>query len=51
MKAGNEVDGDMGVVYFIGIIDILTPYALLKNLEYIWKGIKDSKVRLSHDIG
>lgn len=46
-QATNEVDGEMQVVYYLGVIDILTPYNLLKKLEHIWKGLKDDKVGLS----
>lgn len=45
-QATNEVDGEMQVVYYLGIIDILTPYNLLKKLEHVWKGLKDDKVCL-----
>lgn len=45
-RATNEVDGDMQVVYYLGVIDILTPYNLWKKAEHIWKGLRDDKVRL-----
>ena len=45
-RATNEVDGEMQVVYYLGVIDILTPYNLLKKVEHIWKGLRDDKVRL-----
>jgi len=37
----------MQVVYYLGVIDILTPYNLLKKVEHIWKGLKDDKHKIS----
>lgn len=36
-------DGD-GVVYYLGVIDILTRWTLTKRLEHIWKGLKADRV-------
>lgn len=39
-------DGGRGdEVYFLGIIDILTPYSMSKRLEHVFKSIQYDKVR------
>ncbi|GAA5992114.1 hypothetical protein JCM5350_007016, partial [Sporobolomyces pararoseus] len=43
MRATGEADEDLGVIYYLGIIDILTPYTLVKRLEHLFKGIKNDK--------
>ena len=42
-----ESDGN-GVIYYLGIIDILTRWTLTKRMEHIYKGLKANKARLSH---
>lgn len=32
-------------LYFVGIIDILTPYNMVKKTEHIWKSITQDKVK------
>ena len=39
-------DGD-GVVYYLGVIDILTRWTFTKRLEHIWKGLKADRVSIS----
>jgi 1-phosphatidylinositol-4-phosphate 5-kinase len=51
LKATDELDqpfydagpGAGGTIYYLGVIDILTPYTTVKRVEHIWKG-------MSHDI-
>ena len=42
-KGGIPDDGE-GVVYYLGIIDVLTRWTCLKRLEHIWKGLKADHV-------
>lgn len=45
--ATDENDQPMGgTVYYLGVIDILTPYNAVKKMEHIWKGLKDDIVSL-----
>ncbi|KIM24216.1 hypothetical protein M408DRAFT_11102 [Serendipita vermifera MAFF 305830] len=39
-------DGD-GVVYYLGIIDILTRWTLAKRVEHVWKGLKADRRKIS----
>lgn len=39
-----ETDGD-GVVYYLGVIDILTRWTFTKKVEHFWKGLKADIVR------
>ncbi|AMD21661.1 HFL195Cp [Eremothecium sinecaudum] len=43
IRASDSENNDLNVVYYIGIIDCLTNYSLLKKLETFWRG-------LSHDL-
>jgi len=44
LQATDEGNDDMDVIYYLGIIDILTPYGGLKKLEHFWKGLKADRV-------
>lgn len=39
IRATNEENNNLNTIYYLGIIDILTPYNTLKKLEHIWKGM------------
>ncbi|KDQ31819.1 hypothetical protein PLEOSDRAFT_1061901 [Pleurotus ostreatus PC15] len=43
---GSRDDPD-GKIYYLGIIDILTPYGVRKKLEHFWKGLKDDRHKIS----
>lgn len=43
IRASNPFNNDLKVIYFVGIIDCLTNYSLIKKLETFWRG-------LSHDL-
>ncbi|RXW23938.1 hypothetical protein EST38_g1911 [Candolleomyces aberdarensis] len=51
LRATDEIDqpfydgerGAGGTIYYLGIIDILTPYTVVKRMEHVWKG-------MNHDI-
>ena len=38
---GNEV---MDTIYYLGVIDILTPYTVLKKTEHFWKSLNADRV-------
>jgi 1-phosphatidylinositol-4-phosphate 5-kinase len=37
----------LDTVYYLGIIDILTPYGVVKRVEHLWKGMSADRVRPS----
>ena len=39
IRATNEANGNLDTIYYLGIIDILTPYNTLKKMEHVWKGL------------
>jgi 1-phosphatidylinositol-4-phosphate 5-kinase len=44
LKATDEANLPVNDIYYLGVIDILTPYNTFKKLEHIWKGMKDDRV-------
>jgi 1-phosphatidylinositol-4-phosphate 5-kinase len=44
MRATDEGNEPLQTIYYLGVIDILTPYNTLKKLEHIWKGLKNDRV-------
>lgn len=38
-------DADTNLLYFIGVIDFLTPYTLIKKTEHLLKSITQDKVK------
>ena len=45
MRATDETNENLDVIYYLGIIDILTPYTTLKRMEHVWKGLRADIVR------
>ena len=43
-RATDESNRPMGSIYYLGIIDILTPYTTFKKLEHAWKGLHADRV-------
>ncbi|CEP64590.1 1-phosphatidylinositol-4-phosphate 5-kinase LALA0_S12e02432g [Lachancea lanzarotensis] len=43
IRASDQFNNDLNTIYYVGIIDCLTNYSLLKKLETFWRG-------LSHDL-
>jgi 1-phosphatidylinositol-4-phosphate 5-kinase len=35
----------MDVIYYLGVIDICTPYNTAKKLEHFWKSMTEDRVR------
>ena len=48
LRATDEVNDPMDTIYYLGVIDILTPYNTFKKLEHFWKGLSADRVCLSH---
>ena len=44
LRATDEANEAMDTIYYLGVIDILTPYSLVKKLEHLWKGLKSDRV-------
>lgn len=47
LRATDEANEGMDTIYYLGVIDILTPYGPLKKVEHFWKGLKADRVRFS----
>lgn len=43
-QSSNRHDEDSDLLYFIGVIDIFTPYNFVKRTEHLWKSITQDKV-------
>lgn len=37
LRATDEANEPLDVIYYLGIIDILTPYNTVKKFEHLWK--------------
>jgi 1-phosphatidylinositol-4-phosphate 5-kinase len=44
LRATDETNTPLDTIYYLGVIDILTPYSTKKKFEHIWKGLKDDRV-------
>ncbi|KAG6864334.1 hypothetical protein C0991_010366 [Blastosporella zonata] len=47
IRATDEGNYDMDIIYYVGVIDILTPYGGLKKLESFWKGLSADRHKIS----
>ncbi|KDQ09124.1 hypothetical protein BOTBODRAFT_117659 [Botryobasidium botryosum FD-172 SS1] len=47
MRATDESNQPMDTIYYLGIIDTLTPYTFLKKIEHFWKGLKADRHKIS----
>jgi 1-phosphatidylinositol-4-phosphate 5-kinase len=39
LQATGEENENLDTIYYLGVIDILTPYTVFKRMEHVWKGI------------
>jgi len=46
-RGTDENNEPMDAIYYLGVIDILTPYGLFKKVEHVVKGLKADIVRFS----
>jgi hypothetical protein len=44
LRATDEANEPMSTIYYLGVIDILTPYTIVKKLEHFWKGLSADRV-------
>lgn len=44
LRATDEGNAPMDTIYYLGVIDILTPYSIVKKLEHFWKGMSADRV-------
>jgi 1-phosphatidylinositol-4-phosphate 5-kinase len=44
LRATGDQNEDLHTIYYLGVIDILTPYTIVKKLEHIWKGMGAQRV-------
>lgn len=44
LLATNELNEPSADLYYLGIIDILTPYNYVKKIEHYWKSLSQDKV-------
>ncbi|KAI0042077.1 SAICAR synthase-like protein [Auriscalpium vulgare] len=47
LQATDEQNEPMDTVYYLGVIDILTPYTTVKKLEHFWKGMSADRHKIS----
>ncbi|ORZ01468.1 hypothetical protein BCR43DRAFT_434544 [Syncephalastrum racemosum] len=47
IRSSDSRDQDAQALYFFGIIDILTPYNIIKRTEHAWKSITQDKTTIS----
>lgn len=45
MRATDESNEPLDTIYYLGVIDILTPYTFFKKVEHLWKGMSADRVR------
>lgn len=46
LQATDERNESMDMIYYLGVIDILTPWTVKKQIEGIWKGLSADRVCL-----
>ena len=44
IRATDEINQNMDVIYYLGIIDICTPYNTVKKIEHFWKSMTEDRV-------
>ncbi|KAL0578394.1 Phosphatidylinositol-4-phosphate 5-kinase [Marasmius crinis-equi] len=47
IRATDEGNDNMDTIYYLGVIDILTPYNGLKKIEHFWKGLSADRHKIS----
>ncbi|KAI0075582.1 SAICAR synthase-like protein [Panus rudis PR-1116 ss-1] len=47
LRASDEANQDMDTIYYLGVIDILTPYTSFKKIEHFWKGLQADRHKIS----
>jgi 1-phosphatidylinositol-4-phosphate 5-kinase len=44
LRATDEQNQSMDVIYYLGVIDICTPYNTAKKIEHFWKSMTEDRV-------
>ena len=44
IRATDEENREIEKIYYLGVIDILTPWGFKKKVEGFWKGLRDERV-------
>jgi len=44
LRATDYTNDPMATIYYLGVIDILTPYSVIKKAEHFWKGMRADRV-------
>lgn len=44
LQATDENNDPMDTIYYVGVIDICTPYTTVKKMEHFWKGLQADRV-------
>lgn len=44
LRATDESNQNLDQIYYLGVIDICTPYNMAKRIEHFWKGITEDRV-------
>ncbi|WVF66658.1 hypothetical protein IAT40_001399 [Kwoniella sp. CBS 6097] len=47
LRATDEANMNMDVIYYLGVIDICTPYNTLKKIEHFWKSMTEDRHTIS----
>lgn len=47
LQATDEQNNPMDMIYYVGIIDICTPYNLSKRIEHAWKSMTENAITIS----
>lgn len=46
-RSSDDQDKPSDKLYYVGVIDILTPYNIVKKVEHVWKSITQDKEGIS----
>ncbi|VDC03113.1 unnamed protein product, partial [Peniophora sp. CBMAI 1063] len=47
LRATDERNKDLNTIYYLGVIDILTPFRFAKKVEGVWKGLRADRHKIS----
>ncbi|KIM35671.1 hypothetical protein M413DRAFT_79140 [Hebeloma cylindrosporum] len=47
LRATDDANEPLDTIYYLGVIDILTPYSFVKKMEHLWKGMKADRHKIS----
>lgn len=47
LRATNEANEPLSEIYYLGVIDCLTPYSFVKRIETFWKGMSEPRGAIS----